>query len=172
MFIESTYYDATENSGLSISCDKGGENEIFAKFIVMKDESYLLFPDFGIATFNFVIDDLLNEHTSGFYTYESEQKVFVGMSNKLSKRLLNAIGNPSLSEKQLHVRMTVEGVHLKALKKAIDSSDNLKTDEAIIKWVRDNSTTQGIKHHFEKHAELKGFSKHIESYNGCTISSK
>ncbi|TOA70571.1 hypothetical protein CGK22_18165 [Vibrio parahaemolyticus] len=172
VFIESQYYDETDNSGLTISCDKGGENEIFAKFIALKDESYLLFPDIGMATFDFVIDDLLNETTSGFYTYDSQEKVFAGMSNKLPERLLNAMGNPSLSEKQLHVRMTVDGVHIKALKRAIDSNADLKTNEDILKWVRDNSITQGIKHHFEKHVELKGFSKYIENYNGCSVSSK
>ncbi|MDF9390535.1 hypothetical protein EXZ60_17215 [Vibrio sp. 1151_11] len=172
VFIESKYYDETENSGLTISCDKGGENEIFAKFITLKDEGYLLFPDLGMAKFDFVIDDLLSESISGFYTYESEEKVFLGMTNKFPKRLLNAIGNPSLSEKQLHVRMTVDGVHIKALKRALNSNEDLKTNEDILKWVRDNSATQGSKHHFEKHVELKGFSKYIENYNGCSVSSK
>ncbi|MEZ8439259.1 hypothetical protein AB6D90_23875 [Vibrio splendidus] len=172
VFIESQYYDETENSGLTISCDKGGENEIFAKFITLKDEGYLLFPDIAMAKFDFVIDDLLSESISGFYTYESEEKVFSGMTNKLPKRLLNAIGSPSLSEKQLHVRMTVDGVHIKALKRALNSNEDLKKNEDVLKWVRDNSATQGIKHHFEKHVELKGFSKYIENYNGCSVSSK
>ena len=94
VFIESQYYDETENSGLTISCDKGAENEIFAKFIALKNENYLLFPDIGVAKFDFVIDGLLSETTSGFYTYEGQEKVFAGMSNKLPKRLLNAMGKP------------------------------------------------------------------------------
>ena len=172
VFIESLYNDETENSGLTISCDKGGENEIFAKFITLKDEDYLLFPDIGVAKFDFVIDDFLSETTSGFYTYESQDKVFVGMSSKLPKRLLNAMGNQSLSKKHLHVRMRVNGIHIKALKRAIDSHEDLITNEEILKWIRDNSTVQGVKHHFEKHVELKGFSKYIENYNGCSVSRK
>lgn len=172
VFIESAYDDKTENSGLLISCDKGGENEIFAKFVAAKNESHLLFPDHGVATFDFVIDGLLSERVSGFYIYKNEQKIFFGMSNKLPNFLLNKMGAPSLSRETLHVRMTIEGVHINALKKALDSNDNLKTNEAILKWIRDNSTTHGIQHYFEKHVELKGFNKHIESYNGCSVSKK
>ncbi|HFQ5168335.1 TPA: hypothetical protein ACGUWI_004664, partial [Vibrio vulnificus] len=172
VFIESQYYDETENSGLTISCDKGGENEIFAKFIELKDENYLLFPDIGVATFDFVIEDVLSVTTSGFYIYDLQDKVFVGYTKKLPKLLLNTMGDPSLSEKQLHVRMTVKGVHIKAFKRAIDSGEDIKTNEDSLKWVKDNSTTQGIKHHFEKHVELKGFAQYIENYNGCIVSNK
>ncbi|OQK41958.1 hypothetical protein XM72_c11694 [Vibrio vulnificus] len=172
VFVEAWYTDGTENGGLSISCDKGGENEIFTKFIAPKNEGYLLFPDSSGAKFHFVIEDVLNVTTSGFYIYDLQDKVFVGYTNKLPRLLLNTMGDPSLSKKQLHVRMTVEGVHIKAFKRAIDSGEDIKTNEDSLKWVKDNSTTQGIKHHFEKHVELKGFAQYIENYNGCTVSNK
>ena len=170
VFLDSMYDDATENSGFAVSCDKGGENEIFAKFVTLKDENYLLFSDLGFATFDFVIDDILDTSISGFYTYESDQKVFVGMSNKLPKNLLNAMASPLSSNKQLHIRMTVNGMHLKALKKALANDESLNTDDAVIEWIKDNAMTQGISHHFEKHIDLNGFNKHIESYNGCAVS--
>ncbi|WP_279147132.1 hypothetical protein [Photobacterium carnosum] len=178
MFIESTYFDDKDesNSIFTISCDKGGENEIFAKFIAVKDENYLLFPDIGPAKFDFVIDDILDVSTLGFFTYDADGRVFLGMSNILPKQLLNAMASPLMSEKQLHIRMTVKGIHLKTLEKALASDTELGSkiiqtnpDGSVLNWVKQNTVSKGIRHSFVKHVNLKGFGKFIENYKGCRI---
>lgn len=179
-FIESSYYDDNdlENSGLWISCDKGGENEIFTTFMALKDEAYLLYPDKAEAKFEFVIDDVLDATTSGTYIYETENKVFIGMSNKLPKQLLNVMANPSMRENILHVRMTVKGVHIKTFRKSLATDDILsanivdpkKSSHALLTWTQENVNSKGFYHSFEKHVKLAGFGDHIENYNGCNVS--
>lgn len=181
VFIESTYVDDKDdnNSFFTISCDKDGENEIFAKFLALKDENYLLFPDIGPAKFDFVIDDILDVSTLGFFTYDADKRVFLGMSNILPKQLLNAMANPLMEEKQLHIRMTVKGIHVKTLDKMLARDTELGSKiiqtnpvGAVLNLVKQNTASKGIRHSFIKHVSLKGFGKFIENYNGCRISTQ
>lgn len=181
VFVESTYFDDEnmDDSGFTISCDKGGRNKIFSKFIEVKDEDYMAYPDIGSAKFDFVIDDILDVSTLGLYTYDKNTRMFVGMSNTLPKQLLNAMANPSMSEKRLHVRMTVKGIHIKTLKVALETDAELKSkltktniESVILDWVKQNAANKGFYHSFEKHVNLNGFGEFIENYNGCTISSQ
>ncbi|HGE6015280.1 TPA: hypothetical protein ACGGR7_003581 [Vibrio cholerae] len=174
-FLETMYLDSSnggENSGFTIACDKNGENEIFSKFVALKNEDYLLFPDIGSTTFQFVINDEVDIITSGLFTYDSEQKVFLGFTNVLPRELLYAIANPNFSNKQLHVRMSVRGVHIKWLRKALSEKNNLITNDAVASWIKDNVEHRGIVHNFEKHIDLKGLSQYMKYYDGCTFARK